>query len=235
MYWNNPLIELNWPSTLDPIQQSFHNGTHCIFWNPNAKFDHITTNQRLGDLCKWANECLITDGIDGFIADNRNHYDIANLVKLNMWIKDIREQGIVKPWLIQDQGNGTYLAGTGDSRLRALECIPEIQTVPAFISTSTDRADLYADLEPVTSFDQFATLCGAERGNLFLFRLTDATAPYGMYWYEYNTSRTRAVTPGEKEAVNMFVKYIQQYPNTVITHNWFNTPIEWAEVCRSSS
>ena len=235
MYWNNPLIELNWPCAQDPIQQSFHNGTHCVFWNPQAKFDHITTNQRLGDLCKWANEWLTTDGIDGFVADHRNHYDIANLVKLNMWIKDIRAQGIVKPWLIQDQGNGIYFAGTGDSRLRALECIPEIKTVPAFISTSTDRADLYAGLEPVTSFDQFATLCSAERGNLFLFRLTDADAPYGIHWYEYNISRTRAVTPGEKTAVDMFVKYIQQCPDTVITHNWFNTPIEWAEECESNS
>jgi len=227
MYWNNPLVEVVWPATVDPIQQSFHNGAHCLFWNPRAKFDTLSTNQRLGDLCKWANEWLTHDGIELFCADKRNHYDMANLVKLNMWIKDIRVQGIVKPWLIQDQGNGTYIAGTGDSRLRALECISEIQTVPAFISTSVDRADLYVDLEPVTSFDQFAKLCGAEVGNLFLFRLTDANAPYGLYWYEYNTSRTRAVTPGESQAVDMFFQYIQQHPNTTITPEWFNTPIDW--------
>jgi hypothetical protein len=229
MYWNNPLIETKWPSDQDPVQQSFHHGAHCIFWNPRAKFDNITTNQRLNDLCKWANSWLITNGIDGFIADHRNHYDIANLVKLNMWIADIRIQGIVKPWLIQDQGNGTYLAGTGDSRLRALECIPEIQTVPAFISTKVDRAHLYPELEPVTSFDQFAHLCGAETGNLFLFRLTDSQAPYGMYWYEYSTSRTRAVTPGEPAAVDLFVKYIRQHPATKITPTWFNTPVSWAD------
>jgi hypothetical protein len=227
MYWNNPLIEIKWPSDQDPVQQSFHNGAHCVFWNPQTKFDNISTNQRLSGLCKWANEWLISDGIDGFVVESRNHYDIANLVKLNMWITDIRSQGIVKPWLIQDQGDGTYIAGTGDSRLRALECIPEIQTVPAFISTSIDRAHLYSDLEPVTTFDQFAHLCGAESGNLFLFRLTDAQAPYGMYWYEYNTARTRAVTPGESEAVNMFVQYIRQHPGTEITPRWFNTPVNW--------
>ena len=135
MYWNKPLIEVHWPATdLDPVRDSFHQGQHCMFWNPTAKFDNITTLQTLNDLCRWANEWLSQDGVDLFVQESRNHYDIANLVKLNIWIHDIRQQGIVKPWLILDQGDDTYLAGTGDSRLRCLERIPEITTVPAFIT-----------------------------------------------------------------------------------------------------
>ena len=121
--------------------------------------------------------CFLHDGIDNFIKDVRNHYDIANLVKLNMWIHDIRSQGIVKPWLMLDQGDGTFLAGTGDSRLRCLERIPEIQTVRAFISTRTERSHLYQGLEEVKTFDQFAQLCDAVPGQNFLFRFTNADAP----------------------------------------------------------
>jgi len=228
MFWNNPLIETRWPSDIDPIKQSMHNSTHCLFYDPKyEKLEKIITNQTLAQLCHWASSWITTQGIDKFVADQKNHYDIANLVKLNMWIADIRIQGIVKPWLLLDCGNDTYVAGTGDSRLRALECIPEIQTVPAFISTKADRAHLYTELESVTSFDQFAHLCGAVPGNSFLFRLTDAQAPYGLYWYEYNTSRTRAVTPSESEAVDLFVKYMRQHPATKITPTWFNTPVTW--------
>lgn len=227
MYWNNPLIELQWPATRDPISESLHNGTHCLLWNPAATFNKIVTQQRLGDLCKWANNWLKTDGLSKFIADQRNHYDIANLVKLNMWIKSIREQGIVKPWLLQDQGDGTFLAGTGDSRLRCLECIPEITTVPAFISTMTNRRHLYPGLEEVTTFDQFAKLCEAVDGQQFLFRLTDGAAPYGLYWYEYNSERTRSVTPGEGESVAMFENYMKAHPNTKITPEWFASAITW--------
>jgi hypothetical protein len=176
MYWNNPLIELTWPNSRDPVIESFHNGAHCLFYNPNMAFDTVQTNQRLQDLCDWANAGL-GDSLRNFITDFSNHYDIANLVKLNMWIADIKIQGIVKPWMMQDQGDGTYLAGTGDSRMRCLECIPEITHVPAFVSTCQDRAHLYAHLEQVTSFDRFAELCGAEPGQQFLFRLTDAMAP----------------------------------------------------------
>jgi hypothetical protein len=227
-YWNNPLHTVRVRDyKYDPVISSFHNGRHCLFWNPASKFDNIVTNQRLDDLIKWANEWLETDGVDGFEKEPRNHYDIANLTKLNMWVNDIRQQGIVKPWLLQDQGNGTFVAGTGDSRLRCLEVMPEIATVPAFVSTTTDRAHLYADLEPVTDFAHFAKLCKAEPEVEFIFRLTEPTAPYGMYWYEYTTNRTRAVTPGQDQAVCMFLNYARSVPNFRVSRDWFTKPIVW--------
>ena len=225
-YWNYPLIDAQWPGKQDPVKDSMHAGQHCLFWNPCMKFQSLPTNQTLNDLCRWAQEWLEHDGVDGFAADPRNHYDIANLVKLNLWIHDIRTQGIVKPWLLLDQ-DGTLIPGTGDSRLRCLERIPEIQTVPAFISTHASRADQYRELEPVTSLDQFAALCGARPGQLFSFRLTDSTAPFGMYWYEYNSDRTRWVTPSEADCVQAFVAYAHATSDLLITAEWFDTLVDW--------
>lgn len=234
MYWNNPLERVVYPASSDVIFKATHGGQHCLFWNPAARFDNISTNQRLQDLCDWANDYIQTQGLQRFLTDPRCFYDIANLVKLNMWIQDIRRQGIVKPWLIQDQGDGTFLAGNGDSRLRCLERIPEIKTVSAFVSTHQSRAHLYEDLEPVTSFEQFASLCQAELGQEFLFRLTDANAPYGLYWYEYNSSKTRAVTPGEPEAVSIMTNYFDQHPGLEITPEWFDIPIQWEDYMSNS-
>lgn len=228
MYWNNNLIEAQWPADIDPIADSMHNGVHCLFYNPQASFENVQTQQTLEDLCDWASQWLEKRGLDEFVADPRTHYDIANLVKLNMWIHDIRRQGIVKPWLMLDQGDGTFLAGTGDSRLRCLERIPEITTVPAFISTTTARRDLYQGLEEITTFDRFAEICEARPNKLFLFRLTDESAPYGMYWYEYNSDRTRSVTPSEPQAVAMFKRYAQQHPTKKITPEWFDQLIDWS-------
>ena len=227
MYWNNPLIETHWPGARDPVAESMHNGTHALFFHTHADFDNITTTQSLADLSKWANEWLEHDGIDAFAADARNHYDLANLVKLNMWIHSIREHGIIKPWLLLDSGDGKFIPGTGDSRLRCLERIPEITTTPAFISTTANRRHLYQHLEEVTTLERFAELCGAKVNQLFLFRLTDAEAPYGLYWYEYNSDTTRSVTPSEPEAVQMFVNYYKQNPNTRITPAWFDQHIAW--------
>ena len=228
MYWNNALIECNWPGHVDPVSQSLHNGRHCLFWNPRARFDNINTNQRLSDLATWANEWLATDGPTGFLADPRNHYDIANLVKLNLWIRDIRQQGIVKPFLILHCEDNELIAGTGDSRLRCLEIIPEIDSVPAFVSTCQSKAHLYSDLEPVVNLDQFAKLCGAQQGQQFLFRLTDQAAPYGLYWYEFNSERTRSVTPSQQQCLTAFENYATLHRNLVVDHEWFGSTINWA-------
>jgi hypothetical protein len=230
MYWNNPLVEFHWPNKQDPIQISSNQGMHCLFWNPHCEFRHFSTNQRLNDLCEWANQWLEYDGPVGFLAEPRNHYDIANLVKLNMWIRDIRAQGIIKPFLVLDQGDGTYLAGNGDSRLRCLERLPEIQTVPGFITTHHSRAHLYSDFEPITTFDRFAELCGADLGQLFTFRFTDSQAPYGLYWYEFNSSRTRSVTPSESQCLIWVEKYFKQHPHVRISPEWFDQDIDWHNI-----
>jgi len=229
MYWNNPLEQVQYPAASDIIFKATHGGQHCLFWNPQAGFAHISTTQRLIDLCTWANHNRQTQGTRAFLTNPRCYYDIANLVKLNMWIHDIRKQGIVKPWLMQDLADKGFSVGTGDSRLRCLERIPEIRTVPAFISTHSSRAHLYYDLEPVESFDQFAVLCGAEPGQEFLFRLTDPTAPYGIEWYEFNSSRTRSVTPGEDEAVGMITQYLTAHPEINFTPEWFDQSIDWSQ------
>jgi hypothetical protein len=235
MYWNNPLIETRWPSNIDPIEQSMHNGTHCLFYNPNyEKLENITTNQKLTQLCQWASSWILQHGIDEFVADQKNHYDIANLVKLNMWIHDIKQQGIVKPWLLLDCHNGYFEAGTGDSRLRCLERIPHIRKIQAFISTTQERKDLYKDLEEVKTFDQFADICKSPPTTIFLFRLTDPHAPFGLYWYEYNSKLTESVTPGQDQAVGMFVNYYRENLLIEITPEWFDTLIPWEDYTSNS-
>ena len=220
-YWDYPLEEFNWPCSQDPVLSSSHNGTHCLFYDPKYDFRNIPYQQHLDDLCNWANEQL-AGGIDKFFSEPQNHYDIANLVKLDLWIASIREQGIIKPWLLLD--DGIITCGTGESRLRCLERIPEIKTTPAFISTHHTRAHLYSDLERVETFDQFAKLCGAKHGQQFLFRLTDVNAPYGMYWYEYNSEKTRSITPGQDQCLTMFRSYLEQNPGVIITPQWFDQP-----------
>jgi hypothetical protein len=227
MYWNNPTIELTYPSDQDPVAQSLHGGTHCVFWDPAITKTHIHYQQSLQDICDWANRQINNQGLHGFINDRLNHYDIANLVKLNMWVDDIRQQGIVKPMNLYYRGPGQYGINNGESRLRALERINSIVAVSGFIGCRAEHADNFKHLESVTTFKQFAELCGAEPGQQFLFTLTDPTAPYGIFWYEYNSRRTTRVTPGESYCVQALHTYLTQHPDMIFTPEWFDTLIVW--------
>jgi hypothetical protein len=226
MYWNNPIIEYCWPSELDPIIAGSHHGQHCLFYDPFFNQKQIQYQQRLEDLCNWANSLIAQQGIEKFLLNPQNHYDIANLVKLNMWIDDIRKQGIVKPMLVSYSDKG-YTAATGESRLRALECISNISTVTAFIDTSIKYQDKFKHLQPVNTFDQFAGLCGATIGQTFLFRFTDNQAENGIDWYEYNSIKTALVTPGQDYCVAAVAEYLKRHPDTVFTVSWFGCLINW--------
>jgi hypothetical protein len=228
MYWNNPLILINWPSRLDPIKDSLHNGVHCLFYDPAFDQKQIQYRQKLQDLCDWANKSIIAQGTACFLQNPQNHYDIANIVKLNMWIDDIRSQGIVKPMLVS-YDNNQYTANNGESRLRALECVPEVRAVRAFISTGVKYQDQFRHLEPVTTFDQFSQLCGAVNGQKFLFRLTDAQAPHGLDWYEYDSQRTAPVTPPVEYCVGAIAAYLEQHPSTVFKVGWFAQLVDWIQ------
>jgi hypothetical protein len=100
MYWNNPRIECVWPGDQDPIAQSQHDGSHCLFYDPAVPVGHIRYQQTLQDISDWANHQIQRYGIQGFTAEPHNHYDIANIVKLNMWIAGHQQQGIVKPMML---------------------------------------------------------------------------------------------------------------------------------------
>lgn len=127
-----------------------------------------------------------------------------------------------------------YGINNGESRLRALERVPAVTTAQCFISTSAQHRDRFKHLTEVTDFDQFARLCEAEPGQQFLFTLTDPSAPYGIYWYEYNSARTAAVTPGESWCVEALRGYLSACPDTHFTPEWFDTLRPWADH-RSSS
>jgi hypothetical protein len=234
MYWNNPKIEVVYPSEQDPIAQSLHGGVHCLFYDPAVPKQQIRYKQTLQDICNWANNNIKTHGVDGFIDNPANHYDIANIVKLNMWIDDIKKQGIVKPMLLFYDGEEKFGINNGESRLRALERIPAIDTMSAFVAIRQEHADRFDKLMPVTTFEQFAQLCGAVDRQQFLFTLTDPQAPYGLYWYEYDSDLTRPVTPGESDSVGALHSYLNQHSEIEFTPQWFDTLILWANYMSNS-
>jgi hypothetical protein len=227
MYWNNPTINLTYPTNQDPIKDSFHGGVHCLFYDPAIDKTQIHYKQTLQHICDWANFAIHDFGIDGFIQEQRNWYDIANIVKLNMWIDDIKKQGVVKPILTYYDGNEKLGINNGESRLRALERISDIDTLSGFISTTVTHADRFSHLKRVYTFKEFAEICQAVDQQKFMFTFTDPAAPYGIFWYEYDSERTRIVTPGEPYCVEVLHLYLQQNPDTKFTLGWFDTLIDW--------
>ena len=231
-YWKNGIktytqTVLSYPKDTDPIVAASHNDTHCLFYDPGVHKARIRYSQSLQDICDWINLIVKENGIDHLIGEPTHWYDVANVVKLNMWVEDIKHQGIVKPMMLYYDGQDQFGINNGESRLRALTCLPDILHLESFISTHVKYADNFKHLPLIENFEQFCEICRSPIGTEYLFTTTDQDPPYGIFWYEYNSQKTAPVTPGEQTCRKTLSNYLKQNSNTVFTIDWFNNPVDW--------
>ena len=229
-YWQYPKIQCthtvlpHGPDT-DPIVASEHNGEHVLFYDPGVHKARIRYNRTIQEQCDWLNNSDIW----------QDTFRIATIVKLNIYVEDIKRQGVVKPMLLYYDGQEKLGLHTGENRMRASEIMPELDQFESFISTHIKYAEQFSHLPYIENFEQFTEICRTSIGCEYQFTLTDKDAPYGMYWFEYDSDRTRAVTPSYKWCETVMRNYLEKYPNTVFTPEWFNTVIDWSSLDRSSS
>ena len=226
MYWNYPTIQQRWPSDQDPVQLSLHDGTHCLLYDPAVAVENIQPQQSLQELCNLANFRLMAVGASNFFNEPAFHDWMANLVKIHMMVPSLRQHGSVKPFLLSYPGRLPCIPQTGDSRLKALERLPIVKFVSAIITTKSQYRTHFPDLISIDTFDQLATICAVVPGTDFLFRPTDALAPYGLDWFEYSADTVSV--PGINWCVTVLRNYIHSAPDDFsFAPNWFDQPIDW--------
>ncbi len=78
----------------------------------------------------------------------------------------------------------------------------------------------------IENFEQWCEILRTPVGTQHSFTLTDPQAPYGMYWFEYDSDRTRAVTPGYDWCETVFANYLKSN-RIIFTPEWFTKEIDW--------
>lgn len=130
--------------------------------------------------------------------------------------------------LLHYHGSLPYATGTGDTRLRAIERLPDIQTVSGLISAHSRYRDHFDHCLEITTMAEFARCFGATQGR-WLIRLTDAQAPYGIDWYEYVLNDPAVSVPGWDFCLRAIQNYINSQPeNWRFSPDWFDQKIDWS-------
>lgn len=223
MYWNNPIVSARINVGEDPIQASQHQGQHCLFYNPAEPLSNMVKLISLQDTCDLANQYI---GKFDQISEPGDLDKIANIVRINEFVHSLRKQGNLKPVLLNYTGSWPLGASTGGSRVMAAERIPELQSFPAFISTHSRHKAQFQHLEEITSLEQFAQHCHANQHTQFYFRLTDASADYGIDWYEAALETTQI--PNNTQCMTRLKTYLAQQPKDfVFGPEWFDQEINW--------
>jgi len=209
MYWNNPIVKM---STL--IQPSLN---HQLFYHDRVPLCQIQPQQTLSQLCDLANQQLSGQTVKDCDL-------LANIVKVNQMVASIQKFGCVKPLLLHYCGAMPMPTGTGDSRLKAIECIPEITHVPAIVSTHARYSYLFDQYQKINSLVQLKKVCGTDAD--FYVRYTNESADYGVDWIEYNVDNM--AVPNINWCITVLQNYIgTQSRSFKFTTSWFTSLIDW--------
>ena len=128
--------------------------------------------------------------------------------------------------LLQYHRSMPMITGTGDSRLKAIECITEITTVPAIISTHQKYSHLFAHYAAIYTIDQLRYVCNVDFSTDFYARFTDEFADYGIDWIEYNVNKV--VVPSTEWCLTAIQNYINAQSSTFrFTVDWFKHLVNW--------
>jgi hypothetical protein len=218
MYWNNPIVKIT-----NLIQPSID---HQLFYCNNFPINQIQPQQTLSQLCKMANYRLEYYPKNEFIKDINCRDFVSNIVKINLMVNTIKEFGCVKPMLLQYRGSMPMIAGTGDSRLKAIECILEITTVPAIISTHQKYSQVFSHYTAIHSIDQLRYICNVNLNTDFYVRFTDEFADYGIDWVEYSVDTV--TVPDIEWCLIAMQNYINEQSYTFrFTIDWFKNLVNW--------
>lgn len=219
MNWNNPIEVIT--ENNDVLTRAQHNGQHCLFYDPAVNIDLIQRLDSPNDICAQANQWL-----EQKISVSNDFK--ARLVNINRFAKTLQSIGCVKPMLLFYQGGMPYVAGTGGTRMLALDVLLSISTVPAFISTHTQWRNNFTNLEEVVDIARFKELCGSPNGTVSL-RLEDANSDVGINWFEIDNQSTSVAVYSEETTIAALEKYLdEQSAEFKFTPQWFIAPIDWS-------
>jgi hypothetical protein len=115
----------------------------------------------------------------------------------------------------------------------AAECVPEITTMQAYITTHSKFRDRFLHLEEITTWEQFCKHTGTNNDNQVLIRLTDQQAPYGIDWYEVDIKSYEnkgVYVPNDQWCLTALKNYVSnQGPKFSFSKDWFNNQINWQD------
>ena len=217
MYWANPIIKI---TTLDQPSPD-----HRLFYCHNVPVSQIQPLQTLQQLCDLANQRLDKCSKNEFTNDTDSHDFVTNIVKINQMVTSLKQHGCVKPMLLHYCGSMPMISGTGDSRLKALECVSDIISVPAIISTHQKYRLPFEQYQHIQTLDQLKHVCGVTHSE-FYFQFTDQSADYGVEWFEYENDTVPV--PDTSWCLTVIQNYIDLQSSTFrFSKTWFENFIDW--------
>lgn len=212
----------------DPVVEAKFDGKFQLYFCQSIEINRIRPYYTLERFVKDINYDIDQFGLEVFeyTDHRRSTVDIAQFVKINQLYHSLKNSPNIKPWLVFETNNELYTS-CGDTRRRALELLPHITTVEAFINLKTNSLIDSSGWTPVDNFYQMATCVGCDIGTSFYLHVSPEL---GLSWYEVAIDHTTRTVGGvfRPWCIDTIKNYIKQQPaNFRFSLDWFKQEIDW--------
>jgi len=211
----------------DPIVLGTHNGKYKFYYKKQVAVDLIDARYPLSQLIELANNDIENLGVSAF--EYQSNYDMAQFVKTNLIYHSIKNIGIIKPFLLQQQGN-RFETVTGCTRRRALSLLPEITHVSAILCLYSDTQvdDTYIEIK---NFNDFCSVVDeATTGTHVWFRVAAPESDLGLDWFEISIDNDTGLVGPEfrTQCILKIKEYLARQSNTFrFSTAWFTEHHNW--------
>lgn len=143
---------------------------------------------------------------------------LANSVRLNWMVKNLRTQPMRKPIFVDDQ----FRVVVGDTRLMAVKLLG-IKTVNVLAQLREPQGTV------ITTLDQLKNICGFNLDAELMWHPGDRNILcQSVEWFEIADASTGDHMHDEQQRLVMINDYLQAHPGFEFTPQWYQLPIDWS-------
>ena len=188
-----------------------------LLYNSSVSIKVIQPIMTVDQLLSIANDAVHSGSLSEYQQDV-----LANLVRLNWMIEDLRHNTIQKSLLL----SSGLTVETGDTRLMAASFHPRITTVPALLTVKNNIS--MPEWITVINMEHLGKLLNIDPKNIMLNN-QDWTKQQ-LTWIEFAYPHTSNHMHNEKQRLDMVYRYLEKQPHDFqFTREWLQTPVDWSK------
>lgn len=209
---------------------------YTLVYHPRIEKTWVTPVLTLDNLLEFVNNNVLTKPRDQHNDGEINA--IARLIRLNWMVQDLRSNPMVKPIVAyckfsnyrDPEETDIWEVVIGDTRLQALELLPEIKHVAVILQIPVFQRDYYnfKEWRTVNTAADVATALGQPGRDVVI--CNQDWHKEQLDWLEFDLPNSETHMHDEDARLRMGYNYLDQAgSNFKFTREWLQTPVDWSK------
>lgn len=210
---------------MDDIITNALGDQYAMFYHPRVSTRDLKPLQTLANCCQLINQEIDRSGTNIYSWNVSLQDEAARLMRINWIYQRLAQEPIRKPVLAHAEGQ-SLIVDCGDTRLCAVNALPDEQFVAALVTCRIDQVDQFQSWVRVYNKDDVLKITGFAKDAVLLVRT--GWPKLAIEWMEIGDQSTSHHLHDVDLRVKMMQTWLElQTPDFRFTPQWVYETIDW--------